>query len=623
MRILFSSSPSLCGAELSIWKIRKLPPYKSLRDYTGQVKFFMKNKELSKIFYEIADYLEMEGVAFKPYAYEKAALTLETLEEDVEGIYKKGGFEALKEIPGVGESIAEKIEEYLKTGKIKYYEQLKRKTPINIEELTAVEGLGPKKVKILYQKLGIRNLKELERAVREHKIASLFGFGEKTEKNILEGITFLKRSKGRFLLGEILSIVKEIYKKLKSLKEVERVDPVGSIRRMKETIGDVDFLVISRKPEKVMDFFTSMPGIIKIWGKGKTKASVRMKEGFDMDIRVLPKRSYGAGLQYFTGSKEHNIVLRKIAIDKGFKLSEYGLFCGPKMLTGNNEEEIYKRLGMDWIPPEMRENQGEIEAALRQTQGKLPGLPKLIDYKDIKGDLHCHSDWDGGANSIEEMAKASQKMGYQYIGIADHTKFLRIEHGLDERKLKLQRKGIDKLNSRLHQGYGGQAKFQILQGCEANILNDGSIDIKDEALKELDFVIAGIHSAFKMEKAKMTERIIKAMKNPNVDIISHPTGRILKKRDEYQIDFNKILRAARETKTILEINSFPERLDLNDQNIRRAKEAGVKMAINTDSHHRDQLRLMEFGIAQARRGWAEREDVINCWPLEKLLKYFK
>ena len=579
----------------------------------------MKNQEIAKIFYEIANYLEMEGVAFKPYAYQKAALTLETLEKDVEEIYKRGGVKALKEIPGVGESIAKQIEEYLKTGKVNGYEKLKKKTPINLEEIIAVEGVGPRKAKTLYQKLGIRNLKDLERAAKSHKISPLFGFGEKTEKNILEGIAFLKRSKGRFLLGDILPKVREVEEKLKSLKEVERVDVVGSIRRRKETIGDVDFLVISKKPEKVMDFFTSLPGIIKIWGKGTTKASVRLKEGFDMDLRVLPKRSYGAALQYFIGSKEHNIVLRKIAIDNGLKLNEYGVFRGQKMIAGETEEGVYKALGMDWIPPELRENQGEIEAALRQAQGKPNGLPKIIEYKDIKGDLHCHSNWDGGANTIEEMAKMAQKLGYSYIGMSDHTKFLRIEHGLDEKKLALQRKEIDKINYKLQIV---NSKFRILQGCEANILNDGSIDIKDETLKKLDYVIAGVHSSFKMEKEKMTERIIEAMKNPNVDIISHPTGRIIQRRDEYQIDFDKILKVAKETGTILEINSYPERLDLNDQNIRRAKEAGVKMIINTDSHHKDQLRFIELGIAQSRRGWAEKEDIINTQPLEKLLKFF-
>lgn len=571
----------------------------------------MKNQEIAKIFYEIAYFLEMEGVQFKPFAYEKAAITLEGLEEDVEEIYKKEGFEGLKKIPGIGESIAQKIEEYLKTGKVKYYEDYKKKYPINLEELMGIEGVGPKRIKVLYEKLGITNLKELEEAARSHKIAPLFGFGEKTEKNILEAIEFAKRSKGRFLLGDILPKVKEVYEKLKSLKEVERIDAVGSIRRMKETIGDVDFLVISKKPQPIMDFFVSLPGVVKVWGKGNTKASVRMKEGFDMDIRILPKRSYGAALQYFTGSKEHNIALRKIAIEKGFKLSEYGLFKGPKMIAGESEEEIYQKLGMDWIPPELRENRGEIEAALK---GKLP---KLIDYKEIKGDLHIHSKWDGGANKIEEIAEQAIKMGYQYVGIADHTKFLKIEHGLDEKKIKERDKEIDKLNEKF------KGKIRILKGCEANILPDGSIDIDDKCLKEQDFVIAGVHSKFKMSKEEMTNRIIKAMKNKNVDIISHPTGRLIQKRGEYEIDFEKILKVAKETGTILEINSYPERLDLNDINIKKAKEMGVKMVINTDAHHVDQMRFIEYGVAQARRGWAEKEDIINCWPLEKLLKFLK
>lgn len=574
----------------------------------------MKNQELSKIFYEIADYLEMEGVDFKPYAYQKAALTLETMEQDVGDIYLKGGIKALENIPGVGKSIAEKIEEYLKTGKIKYYEELKRKLPINIEELIAVEGMGPKKAKVLYEKLGIRTLKDLEKAAKAHKIAPLFGFGEKTEKNILEGIAFLKRSKGRFLLGDILPAVKEVYQKLKTLKEVEKIDVAGSVRRMKETIGDVDFLVISKNPEKVMDYFVSLPGVVKIWGKGSTKASVRMKDGFDMDIRVVPSRSYGSALQYFTGSKEHNIATRKIAMDKGLKLSEYGLFRGPRMIAGKTEEEIYKTLGMPWIPPEMRENQGEIEAALKGE------LPKLISYDDIKGDLHVHSNWDGGADSIEELAKAAIEMGYEYIGISDHTKFLKIEHGLDEKKLAQRNKEIDKINLQLTTD---NLQLRVLKGCEANIMNDGSIDISDKALAELDYVIAGVHSNLKMPKRQMTERIIKAMKNPNVDIIAHPTGRLLQRRDEYQIDFDKILETAKKTGTILEIDSFPDRLDLNDINIRRAKEAGVKMVINTDTHRKDQLRYMELGVAQARRGWAEKKDIINTCPLTKLLRAFK
>jgi DNA polymerase (family 10) len=580
----------------------------------------MKNKEIAKVLYDIARYLEMDRVPFKPYAYEKVAMALESLDEDAEKIYKEGGRDALKRISGVGEGIAKAIEEYLKTGTIRIYEEYKKKLPVDLDELMRVEGIGSKKVKVLYQKLGIKNLKDLEKSAKAHKIAPLFGFGEKTEKNILEAITFLKRDKGRFLLGEIIPTVKEIIGKLSGLKEVKKISTAGSVRRMKETVGDVDILVVSSKPSKVMDYFVSLPGVEKIWAKGATKASVRLKQGFDVDIRVVPEKSFGSALQYFTGSKEHNIATRIIAMDKGLKLNEYGLFRGSKMITSRTEEEIYKAIGLSWIGPELRENQGEIEAALRQAQDRPSGLPKIIGYNDIKGDLHCHSNWDGGIDSIEEMAKYAIEIGYEYIGISDHTKFLRIEHGLNEKQLLLQRKEIEKINEKFKIK---NLKFKIIQGCEANILADGSIDIKDEVLGRLDYVIAGVHSAMKQDKNKMTERIIKAMRNPNVDIISHPTGRLLQRRDEYQIDFDKILKVAKETGTILEINSSPNRLDLKDTNIRKAKEMGVKMVINTDAHQKEQMQLMEYGIAQARRGWAEAKDIINTQPLKELLKYFE
>lgn len=573
----------------------------------------MRNQELAKIFNDMARFLKMEGVAFKPYAYERAALSLEALDRDVSEIYREGGTKALLEIPGVGKAIADHIEEYLKTGKVKNYEVFKKKLPINLDELTRVESLGVKKAKVLYQKLGVKNLKDLEKAAKAHKIAPLFGFGEKTEKNILQGLEFVKRDKGRFLISKIMPTVKEIYAKLENLKEVEKISLAGSVRRMKETIGDVDILAVSEKPEKVMDFFVKLDGVEKVWAKGGTKSSVRMREGFDVDLRVLQAKSYGSALQYFTGNKDHNILTRKIAIEKGLKLSEYGVFRGKKQIAGKTEEDVYKAIGLPFIEPELRENEGEIEAALA---GKLP---KIIGYGDVKGDLHCHSNWDGGEHSIEEMAKAAIDMGHEYIGISDHTKFLQIEKGLDEKKILKQNEAIKQLNFKFQTS---NFKFKILHGCEANIMKDGSIDIKDEVLEKLDYVIAGVHSQLKMPKAEMTQRIITAMKNKNVDIISHPTGRIVGQRDEYQIDFDKILQVAKETGTILEINSS-SRLDLRDLYIRRAKNQGVKMVINTDAHHKDQLNSMEYGVSQARRGWAEKEDIINTRPVEKLLEYFK
>ena len=561
----------------------------------------------------MARFLQAEGVAFKPYAYQRAALSLEALQKDVSEIYREGGVKALLEIPGVGKAIAEHIEEYLKTGKIKPYEELKKKLPLQLDELIRVEGMGVRKAKKLYQKLGIKNLKDLEKAANSGKIAPLFGFGEKTEKNILQGLEFLKRDKGRFLIHEILPTARNVVEKLKSLKEVDQISLAGSIRRRKETIGDVDILVVSKNPGKVMDFFVGLDGVEKVWGKGGTKSSVRMKEGFDMDLRIVKKESYGSALQYFTGNKDHNIITRKIAIEKGLKLSEYGVFRGSKMIAGKTEEDVYKAIGLPFIEPELRENDGEIEVALQNK------LPKLIGYKDIKGDLHCHSDWNGGENSIEEMGQSAIEMGYDYIGISDHTKFLHIENGLDEAKLLKQREFIKKLNSKFETL---NSKFRILHGCEANILNDGSIDIKDEVLEKLDYVIAGVHSTLKMEKKEMMARIEKAMRNPNVDIIAHPTGRIVGQRDEYQIDFDKVLKIAKETGMILEINSS-SRLDLRDLYIRRAKNQGVIMIINTDAHKKEQLNLMEYGIAQARRGWVEKDDIINTNSAEELLKYFK
>ncbi len=574
----------------------------------------MKNQELARIFGEIAEYLEMEGVRFKPYAYQKAALTLAALQEDVGEVYRRSGLKGLRAIPGVGESIASKIEEYLTSGKIAYYEEFKRKLPIDLDAIIRVEGMGPKKAKVLYEKLGVTTLEELEEAARSHKIAPLFGFGDKTEENILEAIEFLKRSTGRFLLGEILPIAQGVLAKLEALPEVTTVSTAGSLRRMKETIGDVDFLAISAEPAKVMDFFVSLPGVVKVWGKGGTKASVRLQQGLDMDLRVIPAQSYGAALQYFTGSKEHNIALRKIALDQGLKLSEYGLFKGSEAVAATSEEEVYHALGLPYIPPELREDRGEIAAA------RAGRLPALIGYQDIRGDLHVHSDWDGGANSLAEIAAAGQRLGYEYIGIADHTKFLKIERGLDEEALLARNLEIDRLNRSFEKA---GLSFRLLKGCEANIMADGAIDIVDEVLAQLDFVIAGIHSHFKMNREQMTARLVTAMQNPHVDIISHPTGRIIKRRDEYAIDLETILTVARDTGTVLEINSYPERLDLNDLNIRRAKEMGIRMVISTDAHQIDQLNLMIYGLGQARRGWAEKADIINAWSVTDLLQSLK
>ncbi len=559
--------------------------------------------------------MRLNNIPFKPQAYELAAFTLENLQEPVEEIYKRGGIEALKDLPGIGESIAKKIIEYLETGSVRYYLEIKRRLPVDLSELTRVEGMGPKRAKILYEKLGVRTLEDLERVAKEGKIASLPGFGEKSQENILEAIEFLKRSKGRFLLNEVWPLAELLLKRLRSLKEVERVEIAGSLRRRKETIGDLDILVISSCPKKVADFFVNMPEVVKIWGKGETRSSVRLDLGIDVDLRLIPPDSFGAALQYFTGSKAHNIALRKIAQEQGLKLNEYGLFDKKgKKIAGKTEQEIYNALGFPYIEPELRENRGELETA------KKGELPKLVSISDIKGDLHCHSNWDGGQNSILELVNKALSLGYEYIGIADHTRFLRIEHGLGPKELEAQRKEIERINTQLKKQ--GQS-FKVLQGCEANIMRDGSLDLPDSTLKNLDYVIAGVHSHFKLSEEEMTQRILKALENPYLTILAHPTGRLLKRRPSYVVDMEKVMDKAKEKGKVLEIDAFPERLDLPDTLIKMAIEKGVKLVINTDTHEIDHMEFMRFGVWQARRGWAEKNDIINTLSLPELESFLQ
>jgi len=585
----------------------------------------MRNLELARIFYQMADFLEMKEVPFKPRAFEKAARALESLEKDAADIYQRDGLAALKEIPGVGQGIAERIEEFIKTGKIKDYQRLKKECPVDAESLMAIEGLGSRKIKILYKKLKIKNLKDLEKAAKAGKIGKLEGFGQKSEENILQGIAFVRSSKGRFLLGSILPAVRQIIARLEKLPETSRVEAAGSVRRMKETIGDIDILATSSKPAKVMDFFVRMPAlpdgsqdgteVVKVWAKGPTKSSVRLKGGFDCDLRVIQRESFGAALQYFTGSKDHNILIRRLAIKKGLKLNEYGVFRGKKQIAGRNEKKVYRAIGLPYIEPELRTNSGEIEAAIRQAQGRPDGLPRIIGYQDIKGETHCHTDWSDGAETIEQMAQAAKRMGYQYMVIADHAGFLKIAHGLDEKRLLKQMIEIDKVNQRV-------SGIKILKGCEVDIKDDGSLAIKDEVLAKLDIVLGAVHSSFKMNQADMTKRLARAIANPHLDIIAHPTGRLIRKREAYRFDFSKIFKTAKENRTALEINAYSDRLDLKDADIRQAVQAGVKLTIGTDAHSSRHLPMMELGIAQARRGWATKKDILNSKSVREFLKSF-
>ena len=552
----------------------------------------------------------MDNVQFKPRAYEKAALTVEALEEDVEKIYAEGGIKALRQIPGVGESIAEKVEELLKTGKLEYYEQLHKNAPVDLENLTRIEGMGPKTIKTLYQKLKITNIDELEKAALSHQISQLPGFKKKTEENILKGIEFAKKSGGRFILGFALPLIREIEGRLKACPEVKKAVAAGSVRRMRETIGDVDFLVQSDDPATVADFFVSMPEVIQVIEKGKTKSSVKLKTGMNADIRILPEQSFGAALQYFTGSKPHNIELRKIAIDRNWKLNEYGIFQKTRQIAGKTEEEVYEKLGLQWIPPEMRENTGEIELA------KKNQLPNLIGYKDLKGDLQVHSNWTDGQNSIREMAEQAKKNDLEYIVISDHSKYLAMTGGLDEEGLLKQANEIAEVNKQVD-------GITVLQGVELNILKDGNLDVSDEALRRLDVASAGVHSHFDMMKEEMTKRVLKAIENPNVDILVHPTGRQIQKREPIQLDIEKVVEAAKANGTILDIDSYPDRLDLKDEHIRKAVEAGVKLGISSDSHSTAHMHYLEFGIAQARRGWATARDIVNTRTATEFKKTLK
>lgn len=560
----------------------------------------------------IAIYLEMKGIQFKPQAYEKAAYSIEALDEDIEEFFKKKGREGLKSLPGVGESIAEKIIEYLKTGKIKELEELKKEVPVDVETLTNIEGVGPKIVYKLYKALGIKTIDDLEKACREHKIRRLPGFGQKSEEKILKGIEFYKQSGGRFILGFIYPLVENLIKYLKESGLAKKVIPAGSYRRKKETVGDIDILATSDKPEKLMDYFVKFPEIDYIYGQGPTKTNVRLKNGLDVDLRVVEDKSFGAALMYFTGSKDFNIQTREIAIKKGWKLNEYGLFDkNEKMIAGETEEEIFEKLGMQYIPPEMRENKGEIQLALEHK------LPKIIDYQALKGDLQIQTNWSDGQNSIEEMVEEAIKLGLEYICITDHTKGLAVAGGLDEKMFLKQFEEIDKLNKK----YKG--KIKILKGAEVNINKDGTLDISDEILSKMDFVGAAIHSHFDLPKSIQTERIKKAMMNKNVDCIFHPTGRVINKRPAYEIDIDEIIDFAKKTNTILEIDAYPDRLDLKDDHIRKCVEKKVKMVIDSDAHSVLHLKFLEIGIAQARRGWASENDILNTLPLDQFFKNLK
>ena len=554
---------------------------------------------------------EDPNVQFRARAYYRAADTIASLQENVIDIYGRQGVNGLLEIPAVGKAIASKIEEYLKGGKIQHLEELKAKVPIDIDELYGIEGIGPKTIKMFYDKLQIKNLADLEKVATEGKLKTLPGFTEKKEQDIFKRIEFFKRGKGRLIIGEVYPLVKQIEKRLQHIAGVKNAVAAGSIRRMKETIGDIDYLVAANDPKRVIDFFVKMPEVQEILGMGQAKAFVKLASGIDADLLVVPEESWGAALQYFTGSKEHSVQLRKIAISKDFRLNEWGVFKGDKRIAGATEEEVYKILGLQWIPPEMRENAGEIEL------GRQDKVPKLVEYGSLKGDLQVHSENSDGTATIEEMARGAKAFGLDYIAITDHTKSLKLAGGLEEQELLEQADKISQLNDRLRE------EFRILSSAEVNIMKDGSLDIPNIVLDKLDIVGAAIHSHFNLPIETQTERLIKAAKNPSVDILFHPTGRLINRRAGYLVDIEKLIDVAKDTNTVLEIDAHYDRLDLKDEYVRMAVRNGVKLVIDSDAHHPIHYSFLTFGIAQARRGWAIQSDILNTLPADKLLNALK
>ena len=565
----------------------------------------MKNLEIARSFELIADLLELKGEnPFRIRAYRRAAQNLETLAEDVETLAARG---RLDEIPGIGPDLAGKIGEHLKTGRLETLESLRREVPAGLADLMGVPGVGPKTARLLHDRLEVTDLGQLETLAHAGKLRGLPGIQAKAEQNLLKGIALLRRGQARMPLGRALPLAEEIARALAPVHGVKRVEPAGSVRRRKETVGDLDILVTSTDPRRVMEAFLRLPQVADVLEQGPTKASVRHREGIQVDLRVVEPGAFGAALLYFTGSKEHNIRIRERAVRKGLKISEYGVFKGPgaRRIAGATEEDVYAAVGLPWIPPELREDSGEIEAALTGT------LPRLIELGDIRGDLHCHTNATDGRHTVPALVAAARARGYAYVLVSDHSRSTRVAGGLTADEALAHVEKIRAVGRT-------QRAITVLAGSECDILPDGSLDYRDEVLAQMDLVVAAVHSRFKQPRAEMTRRICRALENPYVNILAHPTGRLIGAREPYDVDIEAVCAAARRHGKALEINSCPERLDLNDVHARRARELGVLLAISTDTHVLDQLDTMRLGVATARRGWVEPAEVINTWPVGKL-----
>ena len=608
-----------------------------------KIETMSKNSEAAKIFREIAFILQTleekksePNTIFKIRSYNRAADEIQNLSSDIGDIYKKEQLKGLLKIPSIGKAIATKLEEYITTGNIHYYDELKEKLPVDVSQFFGLEGIGPKTIKMLYDNIGIKNISDLEKAALEGKIRRVPGFSQKKEELILKKIQFFRKGGGRRLIGEVYPLVRRIEERLSGNTGIKQAVVVGSFRRMKETIGDIDYLVsvMSEKDgDNIIDYFVNMPEVKEVSGRGLSKAFVKLNNGIDADLLVVPEESFGAAMQYFTGSKEHGIAMRKIAISKGLRLNEWGVFDKENhRIAGATEEGVYQVLGLEWVPPEMRENRGEIELAKiekngtekKEKEAEKARLSQLIAYDDLKGDLQVHSNNTDGTMSIEEMAlNARDKFGLSYIAISDHTKSLRLTNGLDEKQLLSQVDTIAELNDKIKINNDNNKHFRILSSAEVNILKDGSLDISNNVLDKLDIVGAAIHSHFSLPIELQTTRLINAAQNPSIDIIFHPTGRIINRREGYPVNISKLIEVANESNTILEIDSYYDRLDLKDEFIRMAVENNVKLVIDSDAHHPLHYAFLVFGIGQARRGWAKKSDILNTLTATELLDKLK
>jgi len=571
----------------------------------------VKNTAIAKVFYDIGDLLELKGEnPFKVRAYQRAARAIEHLPKETEIMLREG--QDIKSIPGVGEAIARKIADLLSTGKLEYYEKLRAEFPPGISTLLEIPGVGPKTAMRLTQELGIDSVEELESAIRDGRVAGLFRMGDKTAENILHQIEALRRKDQRIPIGEALPVVEEIFDGLRAVPGVKNLTAAGSLRRFQETVGDIDLMGTADNPRQVIEAFTHLPMVAQVLGQGETKASVIVAGGLQVDLRMVEHERFGSLLQYFTGSKQHNIALRDRFRRQGLKLSEYGItdMATGKEETFATEEAFYERLGLQYIPPEIRYGGEEIDMAARGD------IPALVELSDIKGDFHVHTDWSDGHSPLGEMVQAARARGYQYLAITDHSVGLRIAQGLSVERVLAQIEEVKKLNQ-------GLKDIHILIGTEMDIRADGSLDLPDEVLARLDVVAAAVHSAMGQEQDKMTRRVLRALENPHVDILAHPTCRLLGGRDPVQIDLEAVFKKAVEKGKALEVNAMPTRLDLKDIHIHRARELGAKLIIGTDSHSPEQLDFMRFGVGLARRGWCRAGDIINTWPLEEVKAFFR